>query len=152
MPSDSEKRLYSPSASGPGADFTNFLSRMQFPAMPDMEAVLSAHRKNMEALTQANRVAMEGAQAIAKRNMEIMQQTMAELSQTVQAMTSAEAPQAKAAKQTDLVKATYERAVANMQEIGDLIQRSNSEALGLINSRFAEGMEELKALVAKSSR
>ena len=37
------------------------------------------------------------AQAVAKRHMEIMQQTMAELSETMRALASAEAPQAKAA-------------------------------------------------------
>ncbi len=138
------------SGSGLGADFTNFMSRMQLPAMPDMEAVLAAHRKNMETLTAANRIAMEGAQAVARRNMEIMQQTMSELTKNVQALASTEAPQNKAAKQAELLKSTYERAVANMREISDLIQRSNSEAVGLINQRFAEAMDEVKSLVAKS--
>ncbi len=136
----------------PGAaDFTNLLSRMQLPAMPDMESVLAAHRKNLETLTAANRVALEGAQAVGRRNMEIMQQTMSELSETLKAFTSTEAPQAKATRQAELVKQTYERAVANMREVGDLIQKSNAEALGLINHRFTEAMDEVKAIVAKSS-
>jgi phasin family protein len=88
---------------------------------------------------------------VARRNREIMQQSLAELSQSMQALASPEGPQSKAAKQADLLKATYERAVANMKEISDLIQRSNSEAIGLINDRFAEAMDEVKALVAKSA-
>jgi hypothetical protein len=39
-----------------------------------------------------------------------------------------------------------------MQEIGDLIQKSNGEALGLLNKRFAEAMEEVKALSTKASK
>lgn len=130
-------------------DFSNMLSRMQLPGMPDMDAVLAATRKNLETLTAANKVALEGVQAVARRNMEIMQQTMSELTDTVRAIASAEAPQAKAAKQADLLKLAYERAVANMKEISDLIQKSNAEALGLINNRFVEAMDEVKALVAK---
>ena len=130
-------------------DFTSFLSRLQLPAMPDMDAVLSAHRKNLETLTAANRVALEGAQAVARRNMEIMQQTMSELSETMRAMASPEAPQARAAKQAELLKTAYERAVSNLKEISDLIQKSNSEALGLINHRFTEAMDEVKAMAVK---
>ena len=51
--------------------------------------------------------------------------------------------------QAELAKSTYEKAVANLQELADLIQRSNSEALGLLNKRFAEAMDEVKGLVAK---
>ena len=41
-------------------------------------------------------------------------------------------------------------AVANMKELGDLIQRSNAEAMALLNHRFVEAMEEVKALAVKS--
>src|SRR3954463_16550119 len=58
------------------AEFTRMFSDMKFPAVPDMEAFLAAHRRNMEALSAANRVALEGAQTVAKRHMEILQQTM----------------------------------------------------------------------------
>ncbi len=48
-----------------------------------------------------------------------------------------------------LAKATYEKAVGNLQEIADLIQKSNAEALSVLNKRFAEAMDEVKGLVAK---
>jgi phasin family protein len=134
------------------ADFGEFgklFADMKLPAMPDMEAFVSASRRNMETLTAANRVALEGAQAVARRHMEIVQQSMTEMTEAVRAMSSVEAPQAKAAKQAELLKQAYERAVANMKEIGDLIQQSNSEAIGLLNRRFAEAMDEIKALAQK---
>jgi len=135
------------------ADFGEFgklFADMKLPAMPDMEAFVSASRRNMETLTAANRVAVEGAQAVARRHMEIMQQNMAELSEAVRTMSSLEAPQAKAAKQAELLKLGYERAVANMKELVDLIQQSNAEAVKLLNTRFAEAMDEVKALADKS--
>ena len=130
-------------------DFTAMLSRMPLPKMPDVDAVLAAYRKNLDTLSAANRVALEGAQAVARRNVEIMQQTMAELAETVRAMTTAGGPQEKAAKQAELLKTAYERAVANLREVGDLIQKSNSEAMGLLNHRFTEALDEVKALVEK---
>jgi phasin family protein len=133
-------------------DFRKLFSEMKLPNMPDMEAFVSAHRKNMETLSAANRVALEGAQAVARRHMEIMQQTMGEMSENLKSLASVEAPQAKAAKQAELLKTAYERAVANMKELSDLIQRSNGEALSLLNTRFAEAMEEIKGIVEKASQ
>ena len=131
-------------------EFQKLFADMKLPAMPNMEALLAAQKRNLEALTAANRIALEGAQAVAKRHMEIVQQTMGELTETVQSLTSAEAPQAKAAKQAELVKRTYERAVANTRELSDLIQHANAEAIGTLNKRFAEAMDEVKGMAAKT--
>lgn len=133
----------------PDFDFRRIFAEMKFPMMPDMEAFTTAARRNMEALTAANRVALEGAQAVARRHMEIMQQTMTEMSEAVRALAGTEAPQEKAARQAELIKRTYEHAVANLKELRDLIQRSNEEALALLNRRFTEAMDEVKAMAAK---
>lgn len=131
-------------------EFGKLFADMKFPAMPDMEAFVAASRRNMETLTAANKVALEGAQAVARRHMEIVQQNMAELTEAVRSMSSVEPPQAKAAKQAELLKQAYERAVGNMKEIGDLITHSHAEAVKLLNSRFTEAMDEVKALADKS--
>ncbi|MFC7609046.1 phasin family protein [Teichococcus aestuarii] len=127
------------------------LSDFRLPVMPDVEALAAAQRRNFEALSAANKVALEGAQAVARRHMEILQSSMAEMTQAMQGLSGEADPQAKAARQAEMVKATYGRAVSNMQEIADLIQKSNAEALSLLNRRFAEAMDEVKSLMAKSS-
>lgn len=138
------------SGTKPEMDMMKMLAEFRMPAMPDMEALAAAQRRNLEALSAANRVALEGAQAVARRHMEILQQSVAEMTEAMKAFASAEAPQDKAAKQAELAKSTYEKAVANLQEIADLIQKSNSEAVGLLNKRFTEAMEEVKSLMAKA--
>ena len=132
-------------------EFSKMFSEMKVPAMLDMESVMAAHRKNMEVLSNANRVALEGAQAVAKRHMEILQQTMQEMTETMKELSSPETPQAKVAKQTELLKIAYERAVSHMKELADLIQRANGEALAMLNARFTEAMAEVKALATKAS-
>ncbi len=136
-----------PSGKGlPDFDFTKIFAEMKLPAVPNMDAFVAANRKNMETLSAANRIALEGAQAVARRHMEIMQQSMGELTEAMKALASLEAPQAKAAKQAELLKTAYEHAVSNMKELSDLIQHSNGEALALINKRFVEAMDEVKTL------
>jgi phasin family protein len=141
---------YPPKTLADFGDFGKLFTDMKLPAVPDMEAFVSASRRNIETLTAANKVALEGAQAVARRHMEIVQQSMAELTEAVRTLSTVEAPQAKAAKQAELLKSAYERAVANLKEIGDLIQNSNAEAVKLLNNRFGEAMDEVKALADKS--
>ncbi len=130
-------------------DFSKFFSDMKIPGMPDMEAVLATHKRNLEAFAEANRVALEGAQAVARRNFEIMQDTMAELTESVKSLSVSDAPANRAAKQADLLKQAYENAVSNTRELGDLIQKSNTEAMQKLNHRFSEAMTEMKALFKK---
>jgi phasin family protein len=129
-------------------DVVRAFSEFRMPGMPDMQAMMDAQRRNIEALSHANKLAMEGAQAIARRNMEILQQSMSEMASAMQAMMAVDgAPADKAAKQAEMMKAAYERAMGNMREIAELIQRSNGEALEVLNKRFAEAMEEVRGMV-----
>src|ERR1700742_2847423 len=98
--------------SAPDMDFTKFFADLKLPALPDMEAFLAANRKNLETLTAANRVALEGAQAVARRHMEMMQGSRAELTEAMKALASTDTPQAKAARQAELLKQAYQHAVA----------------------------------------
>jgi phasin family protein len=134
-------------------DFTRLVSEMKLPAGPDMEVLLSLLKRNMETLFGINRIAADGAQAVAKRHMEIMQQTMSEMSETLRSLAAlTDTPQAKAAKQTELLKKAYERALSNTRELSEVIQRSSTEAMELLNHRFTEAMDEVKSLVEKASQ
>jgi phasin family protein len=143
-----------PAADAPAtilSEMTRHFAELRFPTMiPDGSALLAAHRRNMEVLSAANRLALEGAQAVARRHMEIMQQTMTEFTEHARELSHADSPQAKAARQAELVKKSYERAVANIKDLSDLIQRSNAEALHVLSDRFKEAMDEIRALLEKS--
>ena len=139
------------SKSGPEVpDFTKLFADMKLPGIPDMDAFIAANRRNMETLATANRVALEGAQAVARRHMEIMQQSISELTEAMQALATTDAPQAKAAKQAELLQAAYQRALANMQEMRALIERSSTEALGVLSKRFTEAVDEVKTMLDKA--
>jgi phasin family protein len=131
-------------------DVLRMFADFRLPAMPDLEALAQAQRRNLEALSAANRVALEGAQMVARRHMEILQQAMSETTEALRSLAAAgESPQARAARQAELLKTAYERAVANLKEVADLIQKSNAEALAVLNRRFAEAMDEVKAMMTK---
>ena len=133
-------------------DFSKLFAGMKLPSLGEMEPVLHAYRRNLEALTAANRIAFQGAEAYAKRHMEVVQQGLTELTQTMQALATPGSPPARIAKQAELLKQAHERTVANMKELGELIQRANEEAVRLLNARFAEAMDEIQSLMAKAGQ
>jgi phasin family protein len=146
---EATERLMDASSSA-AEQFTRKIAEMQWLALPDMDALTTAHGRNMEALSAAYRAALEGAQAVVRRNGEIVGQAIADMEQAVKAAASAQAPEEKAAKQVEFLKAAYQRAVANMQELGELIQKANAEAVGLLNRRFSEGLDEVKSFLERS--
>jgi phasin family protein len=130
----------------PNMDMSKIFAEFRLPAMPDMTALAKAQQKNLEAISAANKVALEGARAVAERHMEIVQQSVAEMQDAMRSMASPGNMQEQAAKRAEMTKAAYERAVGQMQELADLIQKSSGEALSVLHKRFSEAMEEVKNL------
>lgn len=131
-------------------DVTKMMSEFKMPGV-DMETILNSQRKNIEALTAANRLAFEGVQAMMKRQTEILRQTMQEVAEATQGMTATTSPQEKLAKQTELAKEAFERAVANMRELSEMVAKSNSEVFELLNVRLGQVMDEVRQAVIQAS-
>jgi phasin family protein len=110
----------------------------------DAEAFLASQRKNLEALTQANQLAVEGVQAVARRQVEIARQAVEEASTLMRDLTQPGAPEDRLAKNAEVAKQAYEKGLANLREIAELVTKANSEALGVINKRVAEGLDEIR--------
>jgi phasin family protein len=132
-------------------EFAKMAERYQVPGF-DVEALGESHRRNVEALTAANRTATEGARALAKRQAAILQETMDvakdAFGQFGQFGKSG-SPQDVAAKQVAIAKQVFETAVANAQELSEMVAKSNAETADVITGRIAEGFDEIKVLAEK---
>ncbi len=104
----------------------------------------------MEALTTANQTAIEGIQAVATRQAEIMQQAMSTTASAAEDLIKSATPQDAAAKQAELVKSTFEKALSDMTGIADMVTKSNSEAGAVINKRVAESLEEVQKIATST--
>ncbi len=132
-------------------DFTKLAAEFKLPGV-DMQTILEGQRRNLDALTQANKRALEGAQAVAKRQAEIFRQVMEEMTAATREYMAAASPEEKASRQTEIAKAAFQRAISNMRELADMVAQSNNEAFDVINKRVAESLDELKAMVAKQAK
>ena len=128
-------------------DLRKMMGDLKVPGL-DMEALVTTQRKNIEALTAANKATVEGLQAVAKRQAEIMAQALAEVSSATQQLVAVSNPQELSAKQAELARQAFEKAIANTRELAELINKASNEAFGVLNKRVAESIEELKSLVA----
>jgi phasin family protein len=114
-----------------------------FPGL-DVESLVAAQRKNIEAFTQANQLAVEGAQAVARRQVEIARQAVDEASALVREWTQPGAPEERIAKNAEIAKHAFEKGIANARELAELVTKANTEAFNVLNKRVAEGFEELR--------
>jgi phasin family protein len=130
-------------------DVSKLISEFKLPGV-DVESALASQQKNIQALTAANQLAFEGFQAIARRQSEILRQSIEQTTAIVTELLAAGSPEDKVAKQAELVKSAFEKALANTRELAELVTKSNSEAADVINKRVSESLEELKAAVAKA--
>ncbi|MGB0681590.1 MAG: phasin family protein [Magnetovibrionaceae bacterium] len=126
-------------------EFTKMAGEYKVPGV-DVNILMETQRKNVEALSAANKVAIEGVQAIAKRQAEILQETLDGMKDTFETLAAAGTPQDAATKQVELTKAAFEKAVSNMKELSEMLAKSNGEATAAINARISESLDEVKKL------
>jgi phasin family protein len=130
------------------AEFSNALKQYKLTGV-DLDSLVASQKKNLEALTSANRVAYEGLQAVAKRQAEILQETMNEASKAVDQLSKTGSPPEIAAKQAELTKSAFERALANMRELAEMVSKANQEATNTVNSRISASLDEIKEFALK---
>jgi phasin family protein len=130
-------------------DFTKIFSEFHVPGL-DFESLMATQRRNIEAVTAANQLAVEGVQAVLRRQAEILRQMVEESSAGLRDLMAAGAPEQKIAQQTDLVKGTFEKALANLRELTEMVAKSNTEAADVLTKRIGESLTELKASLPRA--
>jgi phasin family protein len=124
-------------------DFSKIMADYKIPGV-DWQEVIAAQQKNLQALAKANQVLVEGAQAVMRREVEILQKAMAELAEASKELMQQGDPQAQASKRLELAKTSFEAAIQNMRELAEVAGKSNREALEVINQRALESFEEIR--------
>ena len=124
-------------------DFSKAFAGFALPGF-DAETVLASQRKNVEALTQANQLAAEGLQAVAKRQVEIAKEAIEEASTLFRDITQPSAPEDRIAKNADLLKQAFEKGLAHARELTGTLAKGHAEAFDVITKRVSEGLDEIK--------
>src|ERR1700756_2737929 len=117
----------------------------------DVEAVWAAQRRNIEALSQANQLAVEGVQALARRQIELTRETFEGFSTLLRDLAQPASAEDRIAKNTEYAKQMLEKGVNNGREITMLANKAGSEAADVLRKRATEGLDEFRDLAKQQA-
>jgi phasin family protein len=127
----------------PFGDFQKMLEQFKMPGV-DMTAMVESRRKDIEAVMEANKATYESMQALARKQAEILTQTMQGMQEAAkESLSGAGNP----AKQTENVRKAFEKTLADMKELAEMARRSQSEAMAHITQRGNEHLQEIRKLM-----
>lgn len=121
------------------------------PKMPDVdgEALMSAQKKNMEALVEANKAAAAGYQNLFKQQIEVFESTMAAAQKQIAEFDVSKVDADSAKAQGEVAKVALEKALENMTALATGAQKANSEAFEVVSARVQDSVAELKDMADK---
>ena len=131
-------------------DVTKMMADFRFRPV-DLEALMAYQRRNIEAFSQANQLAVEGMQAVAKRQIEITRQAIEDVSALLRDLAQPASAEDRIAKNTEYAKQMLEKSVTNGREITMLATKAGSEAADVLRKRATEGLDEFRDLAKQQA-
>jgi len=134
-----------------GQDFIKFFASFGKAGF-GFEPFMALQSRNIEALTQANKVAIEGFQTVARRQAEIVRGNIEEASTLVRELSTLKSPEDHVAHHTAIAKKAIEQSLVNARELSEIVSRAGNEAFDVLNHRLGETLDEVRALVTTTAK
>ena len=128
--------------------FTKLGQDLKIPSV-DMEKIIAHHRKNLEALSASGKAAAEGAAAFAAKQREIVEAAIKDIQSAALNFKMPGSPQEAMAAQSEFAKRSIDAAIQNTKDLAELVQKSNQDAMRIIQDRMKESFEEIKSSFTK---
>jgi phasin family protein len=124
-------------------DVTKMMTDFRFRPF-DLDALMASQRRNIEALSQANQLAVEGVQAVARRQIEVARQALEDVSVLFRELTQPASTEDRLTKNTEYAKQMLEKSVNHGREITMLATKAGAEAADVLRKRASESLDELR--------
>ena len=135
-----------------GQNFTDMFQKLgeqlKVPSF-DMTKIMEHHQKNIDAMGRSWQAMASGATAVANKQREIFEGAMKEIAEMARDYKPGGSPQEMFTKQTEFGKKAMEAAIANTRDITELVQKSGTDALKIIQERMQESYEEIRGGLEK---
>lgn len=115
----------------------------------DVDAMAASQRRNVEALTKANKLASDGARDFAARQAEILKNAVDAYADAMSGLMAINDPKTSVTKQAEIAKSTIETSSSNLRELADIATKAQAKSLDVINKRVVESIDEFQSLAAK---
>jgi phasin family protein len=86
---------------------------------------------------------------VAKRQGEILQETMNQTAKSFGTLAEAGSPPEVAAQQAELAKEAFEKALWNMRGLAEMVTKAQQGAMDTISGRISQSLDEIKDMALK---
>lgn len=129
--------------------FRKFGSDLGLPKL-DVEKLLEAQKKNLDALGRSAKVAAQGAQSVAQKQREVLEAGLREATSLAREYKPLGKVQENLALQTEFAKKVFDIAVEGAQDSTATARQSTTEAVKIIQDRVKESFEEFRNSVGRN--
>ncbi|MEM7289236.1 MAG: TIGR01841 family phasin [Pseudomonadota bacterium] len=123
--------------------FQKFGENLKLPT-PDVTAVVNYHRNNIQAMTEVAQVASSGTQAMMTKQREILEETLAEITDMIQDSTQSKDPSKIMSNQMEFTKKSFDATIKNTTEMGEILRDTNMKSYEILKNRVQESIEEIR--------
>ena len=114
---------------------------------PNVDQLVEAQKKNIEALGQGAQVIAQGAQSVAQKQRELIEAGLREA--TAFARENQEQINANLAQQTEFARKLFEIALTGAQETAATARQSGTDAVKIVQDRVKESLEGIRASLGR---
>jgi phasin family protein len=118
----------------------------------DFNQGFSTVRRNLEACSEATQVMTEGAQAISRRQAEVIREGVEDMLKASKDILTSGTPETNLTKQSELAKSIFETTLSNLREISETVTKFSFEAFDVLNKRAAESLEEVSSATSRTAK
>ncbi|AZO46667.1 MAG: phasin family protein [Mesorhizobium sp.] len=124
--------------------FSRFGRDLKMPNV-DVEAIISHHRKNLEALEKSARAGAAGASSLLARQREMVQEALREITDLAQNYRAPGNPQELMTRQAEFARKSFETALKNAGEVAEMARKSGTESIEILRERIKDAMAEIRS-------
>jgi phasin family protein len=135
-----------PSPASVTGEIARIVGQLRLPGL-NVPAIMEARRRDIEALAEANRIVLAGAEELAARQRQILQEAVGELQALVLERKAPESADEPRGPLGDLVRKALQSAFGNMRDLAEITRKSQSDAFDVVSERMRQDMAELRAML-----
>ncbi|MDJ0613192.1 MAG: TIGR01841 family phasin [Rhizobiaceae bacterium] len=123
--------------------FQKFGENLKIPGA-DVNAVVKYHRNNIQAMAEVAQVASSGTQAMMSKQREVLEETLAEITDMIQETSKGKDPSQMMSNQMEFAKKSFEATIKNTTEMGEIVRDANMKSYEILKNRVQESIEEIR--------
>lgn len=132
-------------------DFSKLFDLNAFRSGVDFSKLIEMNTQTLAALQEAGTIWAEGSKKLAERQAELARTQLEATTETAKELATIKGVEAYFAKQTELLKDSFEKAVENTRELAEMASKTSAEAGDVLTKQVLANVETLTKPTTKAA-